>query len=1190
MQRILLGCLSGGLAVSLTAQTDMEPYIDDDVYILSPFEVSAGETMGYVATTSLAGTRIKTELRDVGSAISVVTAEFMKDTGATDNESLLIYTANTEVGGVLGNFSGASIGSMANESANFARPSTNTRVRGLAAADNTRDFFVTEIPWDSYVIDRVDLQRGPNAILFGIGSPAGIINTSTKTAGFETAGEVELRYGRYDSMRASINYNQAIIKDELGVFVAGLIDNKNYRQKPAFEDVERVYGAFRWEPKALKKGGTFVSLKGNFENGDITRNNPRTITPMDYITPWFRPVNDPMGGLGKEGYDPWTLQDDMTGTPGHGGMRPTINGGDLAGQPNPYFRPWLGNFAQQFASPMWIFADENATLASDIRTLESIGSTGSGALGSNGNYNNGTNSLAYHRPASVAGFAAYAQNARLPDYEFGTYKNYHLSDPKIFDFYNNLIDGPNKETTNEFQAYNLNLSGTFMDNLFGIEFAFDKQDFEDTSLSLIQDFRQGIYIDVNETYSDHTPNPNFGRPFISDYSRDGGTSNEVERESTRVTAFADFDLPKLLKSDSLWARIIGRHTLTGLYSIDKRDDEQRQFMRYGTGDTWANYISTDYFGSYLDMTSNERIPNYVMYLGPSLANLSSASGANIPRPSNKFKMTDGQIHTFEYTWTADGVDPTAEYTNILGQTSFQASNPSNYVGYTRVPIDVLDATRQPDRDLMTRDARKTRQEVVSEALVWQGYLFDRSLVGTVGWRKDSVEAWQKRADLDPVVRRVILHENYDYADDPDTDVSSESTSYSIAWHFTDNIRKWVDLPFKASAYYSTSENFDPGQASRVSLLGEPLGMPSGKTEDKSLVISTLDDRYSMKVTRYYNKVTNSSSSMVNGDWFIGGLQEWGAEWANIFEYNLGGSTMDTANTGNAGRYDYGVATGETQEQAAAREQAAVAGWRAHQQRIRAELPGFYDIWMMEGDPQGQVIDFHRNAPQGFALTEDSVSKGWEIEFTANPTENWRLSLNATQVEAVRRNVGGTDMIKYMDIVTHDLNNTPAGDLRIWWGGAGNTTTLLTWNQTIGANWSLIQLKEGTDADEIREWRFNVVSNYTFTDGRLKGFNIGGSYRWEDDIVIGYPLVSGDDGRTTYDLANPYKGPSESNIDLWVGYARKLNDKVDWRIQLNVRNAFGDDELIPLSTQPDGSAAALRIPPNRVWTITNTFTF
>ena len=32
-----------------------------------------------------------------------------------------------------------------------------------SAADNTRDFFVTDIPWDSYNVDRVDIQRGRRA-------------------------------------------------------------------------------------------------------------------------------------------------------------------------------------------------------------------------------------------------------------------------------------------------------------------------------------------------------------------------------------------------------------------------------------------------------------------------------------------------------------------------------------------------------------------------------------------------------------------------------------------------------------------------------------------------------------------------------------------------------------------------------------------------------------------------------------------------------------------------------------------------------------------------------------------------------------------------------------------------------------------------------------------------------------------
>ena len=61
-------------------------------------------------------------------------------------------------------------------------------MRGLASADNTRDFFVTDIPWDSYNVDRIDIQRGPGSILFGLGSPAGIVNASMNSAGFRNKG------------------------------------------------------------------------------------------------------------------------------------------------------------------------------------------------------------------------------------------------------------------------------------------------------------------------------------------------------------------------------------------------------------------------------------------------------------------------------------------------------------------------------------------------------------------------------------------------------------------------------------------------------------------------------------------------------------------------------------------------------------------------------------------------------------------------------------------------------------------------------------------------------------------------------------------------------------------------------------------------------------------------------------------
>jgi hypothetical protein len=59
----------------------------------------------------------------------------------------------------------------------------------------------------------------------------------------------------------------------------------------------------------------------------------------------------------------------------------------------------------------------------------------------------------------------------------------------------------------------------------------------------------------------------------------------------------------------------------------------------------------------------------------------------------------------------------------------------------------------------------------------------------------------------------------------------------------------------------------------------------------------------------------------------------------------------------------------------------------------------------------------------------------------------------------------------------------------------------------------------------------------------------------------------------------------------VSYERKLTSKINWKIQLNGRNLFGKDEVIPISIQPDGKTwASVRIAPNREWFVTNTFTF
>ena len=71
---ILLSAPSGLRAESQSSKEEAE-----EIVMLSPFEVSAAGDQGY-ATNTIAGTRVRTNLKDVGSAISVVTAQFLQDT------------------------------------------------------------------------------------------------------------------------------------------------------------------------------------------------------------------------------------------------------------------------------------------------------------------------------------------------------------------------------------------------------------------------------------------------------------------------------------------------------------------------------------------------------------------------------------------------------------------------------------------------------------------------------------------------------------------------------------------------------------------------------------------------------------------------------------------------------------------------------------------------------------------------------------------------------------------------------------------------------------------------------------------------------------------------------------------------------------------------------------------------------
>ena len=79
------------LPLAVTAQEAEEEMeeAEDDIVELSPFVVDETATVGYLATQTLAGTRIASQLKDVAASVFVYTPELMEDTGMTEHSGRL---------------------------------------------------------------------------------------------------------------------------------------------------------------------------------------------------------------------------------------------------------------------------------------------------------------------------------------------------------------------------------------------------------------------------------------------------------------------------------------------------------------------------------------------------------------------------------------------------------------------------------------------------------------------------------------------------------------------------------------------------------------------------------------------------------------------------------------------------------------------------------------------------------------------------------------------------------------------------------------------------------------------------------------------------------------------------------------------------------------------------------------------
>jgi len=156
----------------------------EDAVVLSPFVVDATTDTGYQATSTLAGSRLKTELKDVAASVTVLTNEFMDDLGANDIATALAFAPGAENDSTTDPTGTNSLnqGYVGGDFGDVNNRSGEVRVRGLGRASTTANYIQIMGSTDRYNTERAEFLRGANSILFGLAEPAGLINYATKVA------------------------------------------------------------------------------------------------------------------------------------------------------------------------------------------------------------------------------------------------------------------------------------------------------------------------------------------------------------------------------------------------------------------------------------------------------------------------------------------------------------------------------------------------------------------------------------------------------------------------------------------------------------------------------------------------------------------------------------------------------------------------------------------------------------------------------------------------------------------------------------------------------------------------------------------------------------------------------------------------------------------------------------------------
>lgn len=173
-------------AVIVAAHAEQETQLAP-VSVREDAETATGPVKGYVVKRSTTATKTDTPLLETPQAITVITADQILDQGALNIQDSLNYAA-----GVRSDAYGLD---SRTDSARIRGSTPDEYLDGLRQAFN---YYTSTSRTDPFTLERIEVLRGPSAMLYGQGSTAGVVNLVSKRPQATAQGEVGVKVGSYD--------------------------------------------------------------------------------------------------------------------------------------------------------------------------------------------------------------------------------------------------------------------------------------------------------------------------------------------------------------------------------------------------------------------------------------------------------------------------------------------------------------------------------------------------------------------------------------------------------------------------------------------------------------------------------------------------------------------------------------------------------------------------------------------------------------------------------------------------------------------------------------------------------------------------------------------------------------------------------------------------------------------------------